>query len=41
MALIAVTRNEKGEEEEIAVGRYYILPDGERCEFAIVVGVRR
>ncbi len=36
MALIATVRD--GEhEEEIAVGRYCAEPDGERCEFAIVV----
>lgn len=37
MALIAVTRH-AGKEIEIAVGRYVVLPDGESCEFAIVVG---
>ncbi len=36
MALIAV-RREGGEEREIAVARYIINPDGESCEFAIVV----
>lgn len=36
MALIAVTR-EGVEEEEIAVARYIINPDGTSCEFAIVV----
>ncbi len=36
MALIAVTR-EDDEEQEIAVARYIINPDGNSCEFAIVV----
>jgi acetyltransferase len=37
MALIAVTRH-AGKETEIAVGRYVVFPNGEDCEFAIVVG---
>lgn len=37
MALIAVTEH-NGKETEIAVGRYVVFPDGENCEFAIVVG---
>jgi len=37
MALVAVTERD-GRETEIAVGRYVVLPDGECCEFAIVVG---
>lgn len=36
LALIAVVR-EGGEEREIAVARYAINPDGETCEFAVVV----
>ena len=37
MALIAVTQS-GGEEQEIAVARYIINPDGNSCEFAVVVG---
>ncbi len=37
MALIAVTEID-GRETQIAVGRYVASPDGESCEFAIVVG---
>ena len=37
MAYIAVVAAEQGE-AEIAVARYVINPDGETCEFAIVVG---
>ena len=36
MAFIAVTQDE-GEETEIGVARYTIQPDGDSCEFAIVV----
>lgn len=36
LALIAVVQ-EEGEEREIAVARYSINPDGESCEFAVVV----
>jgi len=36
MALIAITE-EKGREVEIGVCRYAINPDGESCEFALVV----
>ena len=36
MALIAVSR-EGGKETEVGVARYITLPDGETCEFAIVV----
>jgi acetyltransferase len=36
MALIAVTE-ERGKEVEIGVCRYAINPDGESCEFALVV----
>ena len=36
MALIAVI-HEDGREGQIGVGRYIINPDGESCEFAIVV----
>ncbi len=36
MALIAVTRS-SGKEIQIAVGRYVVFPNGEDCEFAIVV----
>lgn len=36
LAIIAVTPVEGGE-TEIAVGRYVVLPNGEDCEFAIVV----
>ena len=36
MALIAVT-DENGREVEIGVCRYIINPDGESCEFALVV----
>lgn len=36
MAVIAVV-NEAAGEHEIAVGRYVVLPNGEDCEFAIVV----
>lgn len=36
MALIAVTSN-KGADEQLGVARYSINPDGETCEFAIVV----
>jgi acetyltransferase len=36
LALIAVLQ-EDGEEREIAVARYIINPDGESCEFAVVV----
>ncbi|MCX7151357.1 MAG: GNAT family N-acetyltransferase, partial [Proteobacteria bacterium] len=37
MAFI-VTRPEAGQEIELAVGRYATNPDGESCEFAVVVG---
>ena len=37
MALIAVIQ-EEGAERQIGVGRYIINPDGNSCEFAIVVG---
>ena len=37
MALIALVQ-ENGEEREIAVARYATNPDGQSCEFAIVVG---
>ncbi len=37
MAFIATTEV-KGEEAEIAVGRYVTNPDGNSCEFALVVG---
>lgn len=37
MALIAVTQS-GGDEQEIAVARYIINPDGNSCEFAVVVG---
>ncbi|MDH3197700.1 MAG: bifunctional acetate--CoA ligase family protein/GNAT family N-acetyltransferase [Candidatus Krumholzibacteria bacterium] len=37
MAFIATTEVE-GREEEVAVGRYVTNPDGESCEFALVVG---
>ncbi len=37
MALIALTQ-ENGEDEQVAVARYVINPDGRTCEFAIVVG---
>jgi acetyltransferase len=37
MAFIATTEI-KGEEAEIAVGRYVTNPDGNSCEFALVVG---
>lgn len=40
MALIAVTRSEQGEETELGVARYVINPDGESCEFALVVDDR-
>src|SRR5690606_23869189 len=36
MALIA-TRDLNGEEQQIGVARYVILPDGESCEFAIAI----
>lgn len=36
LALIAVIQDD-GEEREIAVARYAINPDGESCEFAVVV----
>ncbi len=36
MAFIAVTEH-NGEEQELGVARYSINPDGESCEFAIVV----
>ena len=36
MALIAVS-NESGEETEVGVARYITMPDGETCEYAIVV----
>jgi acetyltransferase len=36
MALIAVV-SENGSDEQIAVGRYSVLPDGRSCEFALVV----
>lgn len=36
MALIAVT-DERGQEVELGVARYAINPDGESCEFALVV----
>lgn len=39
MALIA-TADEQGVERQIAVARYAIDPDGESCEFAIVVSER-
>ena len=37
MALIAVTTRPP-KEVQIAVGRYVVFPNGEECEFAIVVG---
>ena len=37
MAFVAVTTID-GSETEIAVARYVAFPDGETCEFAIVVG---
>lgn len=37
MAFIAVVSH-AGAETQIAVARYAVLPDGESCEFAIVVG---
>src|SRR5688572_2785098 len=37
MALIAVTEA-GGREIEIGVGRYVVFPDGESCEFALVIG---
>jgi acetyltransferase len=37
LALIAVTE-EHGKEAELGVARYAINPDGESCEFALVVG---
>jgi acetyltransferase len=37
MAFIATTELE-GKEAEVAVGRYVINPDGDSCEFALVVG---
>jgi acetyltransferase len=39
MAFISTVRK-NGEEVEIAVGRYATNPDGESCEFAVVVGDR-
>jgi acetyltransferase len=39
MAFVATVRR-GGEEVEIAVGRYATNPDGESCEFAVVVGDR-
>ena len=36
MALIAVV-DENGRETQVAVARYVLAPDGESCEFAIVV----
>ena len=36
MAFVA-TKEEDGEEVEIGVARYAVNPDGETCEFAIVV----
>lgn len=39
MALIAVT-GEDGQEEELGVARYAINPDGDSCEFALVVADR-
>lgn len=36
LALIAVV-SENGTDEQIAVGRYSMLPDGRSCEFALVV----
>ena len=37
MAFVAVTAID-GRETEIAVARYVAFPDGENCEFAVVVG---
>jgi acetyltransferase len=37
MAFIATTEVE-GKEKEVAVGRYVTNPDGQSCEFAVVVG---
>jgi acetyltransferase len=37
MALVAIVERD-GVEEEIAVARYVVGPDGETCEFAVVVG---
>lgn len=37
MALVAIVEHD-GAEEEIAVARYVVGPDGETCEFAVVVG---
>ena len=37
MALIAVTHHENEAEVEIGVARYAINPDGESCEFALVI----
>ncbi len=34
---LIITIPKDGEEQEIAVGRYSMFPDGESCEFAIVV----
>ena len=39
MALVAVTQ-EQGQEIELGVARYAINPDGETCEFALVVADR-
>lgn len=37
MALVAVTERD-GQEVQIGVARYTVAPDGESCEFAVVVG---
>lgn len=37
MALIAVKREENSEDKQLGVARYSINPDGETCEFALVV----
>jgi len=37
MAFIAVTTDKDGKEIELGVARYAVNPDGESCEFAIVV----
>lgn len=34
---LIITIPSNGEEEEVAVGRYAMFPDGESCEFAIAV----
>jgi acetyltransferase len=37
LALVVVLRSAQGDDQQIGVARYIVLPDEETCEFAIVV----